>query len=150
MIINRISENSCDKNPAKPAPDYNYNYNITYIQSQSKQQSRKRQIIWFNPPYNANVKTNDGKICMRLVDKHFPHHRDITSYKLFNRSNIKLSYSNMPTMNNSIWIHSSNIMKDPSSSNIKTCNCCVKIRLSYGWKRSSRMPYLQINSFYNY
>ena len=73
MISNQISENSCDKNHDKPAPDYNiafknrgFNYNITYIPIQSKRQSRKRQIIWFNPPYSANVKTNDGKIFMRL------------------------------------------------------------------------------------
>ena len=56
MISNQISENSCDKNHDKPVPDYNialqnrgFNYNIKYIPSQSKCQSRKRQIIWFNP-----------------------------------------------------------------------------------------------------
>ena len=52
MISDRISENSCDNNHDKPAPDYNialknrgFSYNITYIPSQSKRQSRKRQII---------------------------------------------------------------------------------------------------------
>ena len=41
-----------------------------------KRQTCKRQIIWFNPPFSANVKTNVGKIFMRLVDKHFPcHHK---------------------------------------------------------------------------
>ena len=51
----------------------------------------KRQIIWFNSPYSANVKTNVGKIFMRLFDKHFPRHHKY--YKLFNRNNIKLSYN---------------------------------------------------------
>ena len=80
--------------------------------SQPKRQSRKRQIIWFNPPYSANVKTNVGRNFMRLVDKHFPRHHKY--HKLFNRNNIKLSYSCMPNMNNIIRKHkiSTNVMKD--------------------------------------
>ena len=102
MISNRISENSCDKNHFdKAAPDYNialqnsgFTENITHIPSPSKCQIRKRQIIWFNHAYSANVKTNVGKIFTRLVHKRFPrHHKD---YNLFNRNNIKLSYSCMP------------------------------------------------------
>ena len=97
MISNPISENSCDKNHFdKAAPDYNialknsrFNENVTYIPSPFKRQTRKRQIIWFNPPYSANVKTNVGKIFTRVVDKHFPCHHKY--YKLFNRNSIKLS-----------------------------------------------------------
>ena len=33
--------------------------------------NRSRQVIWFNPPYNAEVKTNIGKIFLKLVKKHF-------------------------------------------------------------------------------
>ena len=127
MISNRISENSSDKNHVdKAAPDYNialknsgFNENVTYIPSRSKRQTRKRQIVCFNPPYSANVKTNVGKIFMRLVDKHFPCHHKY--YKLFNRNNIKLSYSCMPNMSNIIRKHNSKIMKKPASST------------SYGW-----------------
>ena len=122
MISNRISQNSCDKNHFhKGAPDYNtalknsgFNENVTYITSPSKCQTCKRQIIWFNPSYSANVKTNVGKIFMRLVDKHFPPHHKY--YKLFNRNNIKLSYSCMPNMNNVIRKHNSKIMKNPAPS----------------------------------
>ena len=56
-------------------------------------------MIWFNTPYGANVKTNVDKFFMRLVDKHFPCHHKY--YKLFGRNNIKISYSCMPSMNNS-------------------------------------------------
>ena len=129
MISNRTSENSCDKNHVdRTAPDYNialknggFNENVTYIPSPSKRQTRKRQIICFNPPYSANVKTNVGKIFMRLVDKHFPgHHKH---YKLLNRNNIKLNYSCMPNMNNVIRKHNSKIMKNPATYITKTCNC---------------------------
>ena len=125
---NQISQNSCDKNHFdKTAPDYNiarkisgFNNNVTHIPSQSKRQTRKRQTIWFNSPCRANVKTN-GKTFMRLVYKHFPCHRKY--YKLFNKTNIKLSCSCMSSMNNVIRKHNSKIMKDPTSSTIKTCNC---------------------------
>ena len=97
VISNRISENSRDENHFdKAAPDYNiavknsgFNENVTYIPSLLKRQAGKRQIIWFNPPYSANVKTNVGKIFTRVVDKHFPCHHKY--YKLFNRNSIKLS-----------------------------------------------------------
>ena len=66
------------------------------------------------------MKTNVGKISMTLVDEHFPRHHKY--YKLFNKNNIKLSYSCMPSMNNVIPKHDSKIMKDPAPSTIKTCN----------------------------
>ena len=145
MISNRISQNSCDKNHFdKVAPDYNialknsrFNENVTYIPSPFKRQTRKRQIIWFNPPYSANVKTNVGKIFMRLVDKHFPRHHKY--YKLFNRNNIKLSYSCMPNMNNVIRKYNSKIMKhQASSTTVSSTNLQLpsKNRLSYGWQLS--------------
>ena len=87
----------------KAAPDYNIalkksglNENIKYSPSQPKQRNRKRQIIWFTPPYCVNVKANVGKLFMRLIDKHFP--RDHKFYKLFNRNNVKLSYSCMSSI----------------------------------------------------
>ena len=58
---------------------------------------------------------------MRLVNTHFPRHHKC--YKLFNRNNIKLSYSCMPDMNNVIRKHNSKIMKNPAPSTTKTCNC---------------------------
>ena len=58
MISNQSSQNSCDKNHFdKAAPDYNivlknsgFNESVTYIPSPFKRQTRKRQIVWFNPP----------------------------------------------------------------------------------------------------
>ena len=66
------------------------------------------------------MKTNVGKIFTRLVDMHFPCHHKY--YKLFNRNNIKLTYSCMPNMNNVIRKHNSKIMKNPAPSTTKTCN----------------------------
>ena len=57
-------------------------------------QNRKQQIIWFNPPFNLKTKTKIGKLFLNLLDKHFPPHNKL--HKLFNRTNVKISYSCIP------------------------------------------------------
>ena len=136
QILSRISklvpDISCDIDHFnKAAPDYNtalkksdFIENIKYSPSQPNQRNRKRQIIWFNPRYSVNVKTNVGKLFMRLIDKHFPRHHKF--HKLFNRNNAKLSYSCMPSKKNVIQKQNSKIMEDPKPTNKKTCSCRQK------------------------
>ena len=101
MISKRVSDTSCDNDHFnKGAPDYNttlkksgFNKKINYPPGQRIQTNRIRQIIWLNPHYSVNVKTNVGKLFMRLSDKHFPRHHEF--HKLFNRNNVKLTYSCM-------------------------------------------------------
>ena len=57
---------------------------------------------------------------MRIVNKHFPRLRKY--YKLFNRNNIKLSYSCMTRVNNFFRKHNSKTDKERLPSNIKTCD----------------------------
>ena len=59
---------------------------------------RKRKIIWFNPPFNANVSTNVAKTFLRLIDKHFPRSHKLN--KIFNRNTVKVSYSCTENMAN--------------------------------------------------
>ena len=40
--------------------------------AQNSLKYRKRNIIWFNPPYSMNVQTNIGREFLNLVGKHFP------------------------------------------------------------------------------
>ena len=72
-----------------------------------------------------NVKTNVGKLIMRLIDKHFPCHHKF--YKPFNRNDVKLRYSCIPSMKNVIQKHNSKILKDPKPTNNKTCSCRQKL-----------------------
>ena len=53
-------------------------------------------MIWFNPPYNKNVLTKVGN--QFLINKHFPRHHKF--YNLFNKNNVKVSYSCIPNMKN--------------------------------------------------
>ena len=52
---------------------------------------KKRNIIWFNPPYSSAVTTNVGKKFLALVDKHF--HKNHPLRPLLNRNTVKISYS---------------------------------------------------------
>ena len=59
----------------------------------SEKKKRKRKVIWFNPPFSLNVKTNVGKIFLRLVKRHFP--KENPPHKIFNKNTLKVSYSCM-------------------------------------------------------
>ena len=54
-----------------------YDYKISFQSPVNKiksinNQSRKRNIIWFNPPYNRSVSTNVAKYFLELINIHFP------------------------------------------------------------------------------
>ena len=71
-----------------------YNHTFEYKPSQTnnnQRKNRKRKIIWFNPPFNANLSTNIGKFFLNLVKKHFP--REHKYHKIFNKNSVKASYS---------------------------------------------------------
>ena len=57
---------------------------------------RKRNIMWFNSPYNEQVKTNIGKSFFHLLKKHFPPEHRLN--KICNKNVIKLNYSCTPNM----------------------------------------------------
>ena len=66
--------------------------NISTVANKTK--NRKRKIIWFNPPFSLDVSTNIGKKFFSLLGKHFPKTHQL--HKLFNRNNVKVSYSSLP------------------------------------------------------
>ena len=84
--------------------------------------SRKRQIIWFNPPFNLNTKTKIDKLFLNLLEKHFPPHNKL--HRLFNRTNVKIIYSCMPNMNSYTYMHYHKILNDNTKeTGINNCNC---------------------------
>ena len=83
--------------------------------------NRSREVIWFNPSYNAEVKTNIGKIFLKLVKKHF--HKRHRYRKIFNTNTIKLSYSCTPNVKNLMKQHNISIMKSEANTNKIDCNC---------------------------
>ena len=83
------------------------------------------QIIWFNPPFSKNVQTNIGREFLNLIEKCFPPNHKLR--KLFNRNNLKLSYSCTPNIKQIIDGHNKKILRQntPSEEKItlKPCNC---------------------------
>ena len=69
-------------------------------ENNKKKQKRKHNIIWFNPPYSKSVKTNIGRIFIKLISKHFPPNHKFV--KIFNKNSTKLSYSCMPNISSKI------------------------------------------------
>jgi hypothetical protein len=138
-IGQRINNLSADQTIFEnAAPYYNealkasgYNQPIQYhpenkgknVQQNSKK--RKRNIIWYNPPYSLDVKTNIARKFLCLIDKHFPKNHKL--HKIFNRNNVKVSYSCMPNIGNIIKSHNQQILhENDQSKQQQICNCREK------------------------
>ena len=132
MISKRIFKTSCDKEYlVKVASDYNialknsgFNVNIKFTLKPSQRGKHSRNILLFNPLFNSKVNTNIGKIFLLLLNKHFPKHHKY--YKLFNKNNVKISYSCMQNMASVTENHHSNFLKDPAAPTPKMCFCRQK------------------------
>ena len=104
-----------------------YHYNLSFKPSQAPQHvqrnSRRRNILWFNPPYSKNVATNVGKCFLSLIDKHFPKSNPL--HKIFNRNTLKLSYSCMGNIKTIISNHNKAEINKSTRTNEqkKNCNC---------------------------
>ena len=100
------------------------NHKLTYQKHDWKKdnpQQQKRQIIWFNPPYSKIVTTKVGKFYLSLIDEHFPPHHKL--HKLFNRNNVKISYSCLPNIKSIINTHNRKVLYPSPTIGRRTCNC---------------------------
>ena len=70
---------------------------------------RRRSIIWYNPPYSANVRTNVGRIFRDLINTHFHHQHKY--HKIFNKNTVKLSYSCMRNVAATIRSHNAALLR---------------------------------------
>ena len=87
---------------------------------ESKQtRKRKQNIIWYNPPYSMNVKTNVGKIFFKLLRKHFPPSHPM--YTIFNTNKVKTIYSCFPNISSIISSHNKKILYSDNTE--YGCNC---------------------------
>lgn len=100
-----------------------FDSNLTYENNQQnhRRRTRSRKIIWFNPPYSQQVKTNIGKLFLKLVRKHFPmqHH----FRKIFNTNTIKISYCCTANMGSIIKQHNDRVLNRVTGNETRPCNC---------------------------
>ena len=92
--------------------------------------NRSHDIIWFNPPFSQNIKTNNGKIFLKLIKKHFSNHHHL--HKIFNLNTIKLSYSCMSNMSSFIKQHT--LIFHPDRQIAKNVHAIVERQLSTCWQ----------------
>ena len=117
--INRqLSEISYDKESFhKAAPIYQkaldnsrykhflaFSLHISTQTSRFRRQNRKRDIIWYNPPFSKNVSTNIGRTLTRNSPRSMCY-----VHKIFNRNTVKISYSCMPNLKQNINGHNKSI-----------------------------------------
>ena len=111
--------------------------------TQPKARTRKRNITWFNPPYNKNISTNIGKHFLSLINKHFP--RTNKLHKIFNRNNIKVSYSCTENIARIIKSHNKKLTT-PKETNDLPCNCRNKKQLPPKRSLQIHKRHLQMHS----
>ena len=133
-ISKRISNNSATKEIFEETADYyndllqksGHKDKISYTKEipKNKRKNRRRSIIWYNPPFNKNVKSKIGFHFINLVDKHFGDKGHILN-KIFNRNRIKISFSCMPNMGQIIKSHNAKLL-NKNNDETKECNCRIK------------------------
>ena len=84
MISRRLSNLSYDEeifNKAKiiyekALKESGYNENLIFDKTnhdvEIPRRNRKRNIIWYNPPFSKNVETNVAKSILNLIKNHLP------------------------------------------------------------------------------
>ena len=81
-------------------------------------------MVWFNPPWAANVKTNVGGKFLKLINKHFPKQNPLS--KVINRNTVKVSYRTTPNLKRIISAHNAKILRKNDQKTEKSCNCRTK------------------------
>lgn len=129
--LNRISSNEHLFNLSVPPfraalQQSGYEHNLTYSPNPTTnptRRNRKRKILWYNPPYSANVQTNIGNRFLKIIDQCFKPNHPLR--KILNKNTIKLSYSCLPNMDQIIHNHNRNIVKAETrpDNQARMCNC---------------------------
>jgi len=106
--------------------EHQLKYTPTVIDVDNKTRKRKRKVIYFNPPYNSNVKTNIGAKFLQLVRKHF---QNTSLAKIFNKNTVKVSYRCTPNIKSIISGHNKKVLNNRNnrqSAPPKMCHCTIR------------------------
>lgn len=103
-----------------------YDFKLQYSPAppRSSTKKRRRNILWYNPPYSQSVSTNVGKKFLSLLDRCFP--RGHLLHKILNRNTVKISFSCMPNISHTIAQHNKKLLRDSAANQTtpqRNCNC---------------------------
>ena len=126
--LSKISANEENFNTAAPLYQseltrnkYNYTLKFDPTATTNRRQKRTRKVMYFNPPYSINVKTNIGAKFLRLIDQNFPPGSPL--HPLLNRKKVKLSYRCLPNFNTTIAKHNFELLNQKKDNPQPKCNC---------------------------
>ena len=60
------------------------------INNREAKKKRRRKVIWYNPPFSLNVKTNVEQLFFKILRKNFPKTNLLS--KIFNKNTVKIRY----------------------------------------------------------
>ena len=132
MIQDRLSTNSSNKELFDEAVGpYNealkragYRQKLEYkpknTENRNRKKNRQRQIVWWNPPYNASVTTDITRLFFAMVDRHF---KGTLLGKIFNRNNLKVSYRTGRNFKAHLDGHNKSKLNGPKVGEVRKCNC---------------------------
>ena len=92
-----------------------------------RKRRRKKNVIWYNPPFSKNVKTNIGKVFFGLLQRNFPPKHPL--HCLFNKKTVSLAYSTMPNMDAIVKAHNKGVLRkeeEKGGEEGELCNCRKK------------------------
>ena len=108
-----------------------YNYRLKFDPPQGvggkKTRRKKKRIVWFNPPYSMDVKTDVGAKFLKIIDRCFPPGSIL--HPVLNRKTLKLSYRCLPNIGSIIAGHNCKLLSNfEGRKNVQTptCNCQKK------------------------
>ena len=90
----------------------------------------KKTFMGFNPAFSLNVSTKIGKNFFSLLTKHFS--KTYQLHKLFNLSNVKVSYSSLLDFKSLISRQNKNLLNEQE----KSFPCSGRNKTSYPLKRT--------------
>ena len=76
-------------------------------------------MLWLKPPFSKNLATKIGRYFLDVIDKCLP--KDHKFHKIFNRNNIKVSYSRMINIKSAINSQNKKILHPPFNNQSRTC-----------------------------
>ena len=104
----------------KSGYEYQLKFDPNAAEPSKNKRNRKRNVLWFNPPFNSSVRTNIGAEFLKLIDKCFPKNHPL--HKIVNRNTVKVSYSCTPNMENIISGRNAKILAKPEPEK-RACSC---------------------------
>ena len=105
---------------AKSGYEYELKFDPNAANPKSKSRNRKRNILWYNPPFSLSVRSNIASDFLKLLDRCFPHGHPLR--KLLNRNTVKVSYSCTPNMEKIITSRNAKLLAPPPPEK-RECSC---------------------------